>query len=465
MKFKNKIFWLCITIYLSTLTITAIVITRKSYFSLLKTEIDRCIKEEKTVQYSITLYQVSNERLNQNEISTRGYLSSVKDMFGSKETYLEFYGFDFNRIASNVPYKWNIKRDELNAILNGKSNYVLRKIDGKHYIFITDTIKSDYDEVIMQFIKDISYVDKHEKEQYFMFLESGMIGLVIVAFCAKLMGNFVVKPIEKLSIAAKNIASGDYTKRVNIMTKDEVGFLAKQFNIMADEIEKKINELKDEDNRKQIFINNITHELRTPLTSVIGYSELLQKIAYEPQLYNKSLGYINSEGNRMLKMISSLKESILLKNSSIHKEKYDIIPLIEEVCDIMKVKSQKKNILFQVYGSTSVIKMNRDLIKEVLINIIDNAINISGEGSKIIIYIKKLNEHICVCIRDYGRGMSEENVKRVTEPFYRVDSSRSRKEGGMGLGLYICSEIVKAHGGELKIESKIGCGTTVMIIF
>lgn len=465
MKFKNRIFWLCIIVYLTTLTATGIVVTKESYNVLLKTEIDRCINEEKNAQYNITLYQISNAKINDAKVNPRNYCNSVKDMFGSKETYIEFYGFDLNLVASNVPYKWNFKREELNTVVSKGSNYILRTVNKKHYIFITDIIKSDYDEVIMVFIKDISYVYEHKKEQYLTFFKSGVIGLIIVALGTLLTGNLLVSPIQNLGLAAKDIASGNYSKRATIVSKDEVGFLSEQFNIMADEIEKKINELNDESDRKQEFINNLTHELRTPLTSIIGYSELLMKIQYEPELYKKSLGYIHSEGNRMLKMTNTLKQIILMKNAGGFEEQQDILPILIEVSEIMKVKAQSKEIKFDVYGESSIVKIDRDLIKEVIINLVDNAINASFKEGKIIISCKKEGTNVDVLIKDYGKGLSKEELNRVMEPFYRVDTSRSRKDGGMGLGLSICSEIIKAHGAKLTLDSKQQIGTTARITF
>lgn len=465
MKFKNKIFWLCIIVYITTLWATGIVVTNKSYNALLKTEIDRCINEEKNAKYNITLYQIANAKINDAKINPRNYCNSVKDMFGSKETYIEFYGFDLNLVASNVPYKFDFKRDELSTMVSKGSNYILRTVDKKHYIFITDVIKSDYDEVIMVFIKDISYVYEHKNEQYSIFMQSGIVGLIIVALGALLTGKLVVNPIQNLALAAKDIASENYSKRVTIKNKDEVGFLSEQFNIMAEEIEKKINELNDESDRKQEFINNLTHELRTPLTSIIGYSELLLKMEYEPELYKKSLSYIYSEGNRMLKMTNALKQIILMKNAKGVQEEQDILPILIEVSEIMKVKAQVKGIKFDVYGEPSIVKIDKDLIKEVIINLIDNAINASYNDSKIIIYCEKDDENVDVFIKDYGKGLSEDQLSKVMEPFYRVDTSRSRKDGGMGLGLSICSEIINAHNAKLILESKPQIGTTARITF
>ena len=288
---------------------------------------------------------------------------------------------------------------------------------------------------------------------------------MFVALISWALSKLVIRPIEELSSAAQNIASGNYKDRVKVTGKDEIGFLAEQFNIMADEVEQRINMLENESLRQQRFIDNLTHELRTPLTSIIGYADLLRKVDYDRELFTKSLNYIYSEGNRMLKLANTLMDVILLREKAFKLKKQPVLPLLNEVKGLLNVKAQEKGIQLQVIGEDLELPLEKDLLKGAIINLVDNAIKASRPGTVITLGVEQVQNKPCIYVADQGKGMDELEVRKVKEPFYRVDKSRSRKEGGLGLGLAICEQIVKVHGAELVIESQVGKGTKVKIIF
>ena len=317
---------------------------------------------------------------------------------------------------------------------------------------------------IISYIKDITHMDEIKMEQRNFFIKVGFIGFIFITIVIIIISNIIIKPIEILSETSQKIANGDYNCRVKVKGKDEIGLLANQFNKMAEQIENKMNELKVEGDRKQRFIDNLTHELRTPLTSIIGYSELLMGIKYDEKRFYKGLNYINSEGKRLLKMSKVLMSMILVREDSIELKEENIIEVLSEAVQVMKIRADKKNIHMNVQGEERLISVHRDTIKLVLINLIDNAIKASNFGGSITLGVESYNEKNCVYVKDEGRGMEEEDIKKVLEPFYRVHKSRSRKEGGAGLGLALCNEIINKHNGELKIKSKVDEGTVVKII-
>lgn len=465
MKFLWRIFWLCISVYIISLSTVAVVVTERSYNNLLKNEIERSLKEEEYVGSNISLYLITNKKLLKEKMEVKNFTDTIIDMFGTKDNLIELYSYDLRLLSSNVPKEMIFKRDELKVALKEGKNYVLRNYDGRYYIFITETIQTDGEELVLSFIKDITAVKQQRFNEYKFFLQAGMLGLIIVAALARIMGRVVTSPIGSLSGAVQNISSGNYKERVDLKSKDEIGVLANEFNKMADEIERRIEDLKLEGESKQRFIDNLTHELRTPLTSIIGYSELIENTSYDEAMIKKGVGYINSEGKRMLKMVNSMMDMILLRENTLSIEKHNIQPLLEEVMDIMKMKAVKKNVNIVREGRELELDIDRDLFKEVLLNLVDNALNVSSEGKRIAIGAEIYSKRYCVYVRDEGRGISEEDISKIFEPFYRVDKSRARKAGGMGLGLSICNEIVRAHGAEFKVESELGHGTVVRIIF
>ncbi|GLC29167.1 two-component sensor histidine kinase [Clostridium omnivorum] len=465
MKFLWRIFWLCISVYIISLSTVAVVVTERSYNNLLKSEIERSLKEEEYVGSNISLYLITNKRLLKEKMEIKNFTDTIIDMFGTKDNFIELYSYDLRLLSTNVPKEMIFQRDEIKVALKEGKNYVLRNYGGKYYIFITETIQTDGEEIVLAFIKDITAVKQQRVNEYKFFLQAGMLGLIIVAALARIMGKVVTSPIGSLSGAVQNISSGNYKERVDLKSKDEIGVLANEFNKMADEIERRIEALKLEGESKQRFIDNLTHELRTPLTSIIGYSELIETTNYDEAMIKKGVGYINSEGKRMLKMVNSMMNMILLRENTLSFEKYNIQPLLEEVMDIMKVKAVKKNVSITREGRELELEIDLDLFKEVLLNLVDNALNVSSAGKNIAIGAEIYNKRNCVYVRDEGKGISEEDISKIFEPFYRVDQSRARKAGGMGLGLSICNEIIKAHGAEFKVESELGQGTVVRIIF
>ncbi|NLT94154.1 MAG: HAMP domain-containing histidine kinase [Clostridia bacterium] len=465
MKFAWRIFILCIGVYILSLTVTGIIVTENTYNSLLNKEIERSIDEADNLYSTLTLYLINNMRVSGREIELKDYSQGIVDMFETENSYLEIFDENLNLLASNTTQAWFLPRKELEAALQGQKNFILRRDDtGAHYLFISDMLRIDEEKMVLSFIKDISHIDEQRKEQYLFFFRVGIIGLFFVALIAWFISKFVIKPIKELSLTARSIASGNYKERAKVTGSDEVGLLAEQFNIMASEIERRISQLENESERKQRFIDNLTHELRTPLTSIIGYAEVLQKIDYDPEIFYKSLNYIQAEGSRMLKLANTLMDVILLREKALQLEKHNVLPILQEIKEIMKVKAEEKGLSIKVQGEETRLLLDKDLFKGAIINLVDNSINASEQGT-IVLGIEKDQDKVAVFVQDEGKGMEDWERKRVREPFYRIEKSRSRKEGGLGLGLAITHQIVEGHGAELEIESQPGQGTKVSIVF
>ncbi|MGE5678278.1 MAG: sensor histidine kinase, partial [Pseudomonadota bacterium] len=207
---------------------------------------------------------------------------------------------------------------------------------------------------------------------------------------------------------------------------------------------------------------NFTHEIRTPLTTILGYAELLWKTNDE-DVRDKSLFYITSEGQRMLKMMEKLLELSKLKNYSIELKKTEsnLRKLIEDACDAMQYKMKRYNTSCRLDLEDICWKVDPDYFKQVIINIVDNSIKYS-KSSYIDISLKR-KDVILLEIADYGCGIDEKNLKNLFEPYYMVDQSRNSHNEGWGLGLSIVREIIEKHGWKIEIVSSPGEGTRILI--
>lgn len=464
MKFGRKIFLLCMAIYVLSLSVTSIIVTENTYRNLLNEEIERSLEEESNLHSTLHLYLLSTQQI-QEGIELKDYSKNMVDMVRTDRNYLEIYDENLNLLASNAPRAWFYDREELNVALEGRKNFILRREEGNLYLFVSNALEVDQEKIVLSLVKDITHVEKHRLDQYLFFFQTGLVGLAIVAIVTWSSSIFLLRPFRELTLTARNIASGNYQVRTNVKRNDEVGLLAEQFDLMADEIEQKIKQLEEQGQRQQLFIDNLTHELRTPLTSIIGYADYLLKAEYNPAVFQKCLLYIHSEGKRILNISKKLMDMIIVRENPLQLKDENVLPILTEVQNIMKVKAEEKGIRLAVQGDPAVVTVDKDLFKMVIINLVDNAINASSPGQDVIIRVEKNEQETNIFVEDQGRGMDEEHINKVVEPFYRVDKSRSRKEGGIGLGLAICRQIIEKHNAGFEINSKIGVGTTVKIKF
>ncbi|MHB1043672.1 MAG: two-component system histidine kinase PnpS [Eubacteriales bacterium] len=214
------------------------------------------------------------------------------------------------------------------------------------------------------------------------------------------------------------------------------------------------------------FVANVSHELRTPLTSIRGFAETLLDGAMEdPELARSFLGIINTETERLTRLIDELLNlsRIESQESVLKIQLVEIGPLIENAVSVFQPRAAEKNLSIKVAGvpeKIPPIQADPDLLTQVLINLIDNAVSYTPPGGEITLLVSEEGGEMKVDVRDNGIGIPPESLTRLFERLYRVDKARSREQGGTGLGLSIVKHIVEAHGGAVQVSSKVGEGST-----
>ncbi len=315
-------------------------------------------------------------------------------------------------------------------------------------------------------IKDITYINNERIENYKVFICLDLIVFTILGLGMYFISKRVTKPILQFSQISMEIAQGNYTKRIRIKNKkDEIGELANNFNIMVQTTEETIDELKNSNEAKQRFINSLTHEFKTPLTSIIGYSDLLIKGNVNEKIKLKALNYINSEGKRLEQLCSTLVKLILLKQENLNFERVSLNECIAKACESLNLKKDSKNIIIKCEVNDVYVKGDKQLIKTLLINILDNAIKASKDGGIIEIKSNSEEEKIQLVVKDYGVGMCKDELDKIKEPFYMVDKARDRQKNGLGLGLAICDDICTINHIKFNINSELNKGTEVIMEF
>lgn len=218
---------------------------------------------------------------------------------------------------------------------------------------------------------------------------------------------------------------------------------------------------------RQEFTANVSHELKTPLTVISGYSELIENgMATEEDTIRFSRE-IHRNSTRLLTLINDILRLSELDSGeqSLPMEQIDIYEVADNCISMLQMNAEKHNISLHLHGNHTFVKGNRQMLEEILYNLCDNGIRYNESGGKVEISIKENDEHIILMVSDTGIGISKENQMRIFERFYRVDKSRSKKTGGTGLGLAIVKHIVEQMDAKLILDSELGKGTTITILF
>jgi signal transduction histidine kinase len=291
-----------------------------------------------------------------------------------------------------------------------------------------------------------------------------LIGSAIVFSC--ILAAFVYKgiqhilrPLKELQSAVEQMSNGEYSTRVNVSSKDEIGKLSLAFNEMAAAIER-------EDDEQKTFLATVSHELRTPISYVKGYGEAIQQNYIVGKEREEAMNLIVREASRMEQLTNELLELARGSNENTAIEIYPIVlsETVREAICLLKNQADSKGIQFiSSFDEQIIVEGNEEKLKQIFINIIENAIRYSNNDSNISILTKMMKDNAVIEITDRGIGIPAKDLPYITERFYRVNKGRSRADGGSGLGLSIVEQLVKQHNGSLTIQSEVGNGTTVSI--
>ena len=311
---------------------------------------------------------------------------------------------------------------------------------------------------ILRLTSSLNKVKKKVKADMFFYFIFGIFVLIGAYFLSLVASKKLVEPILKLIDVSEKLAQGDFDAKAEVTGKDELSKLGRTLNFMSENIVRR-------EDMKNEFISSVSHELRTPLTSIKGWAITLQskEIQNDSDMLNQGLSIIESEGDRLSMMVEDLLDFSRLQSSKFKydKKNIDIVELVKEVHTQLSPRANNEdiNFTFTTVYKTLMVYADKNRMKEVFINIIDNAIKFTDKGGNIDILIEVNQDKISISITDDGEGIKEEEIAYVASKFYKGSSSKSQT----GLGLSICEEIIKAHDGNMIIKSKYGSGTSVIV--
>ena len=334
---------------------------------------------------------------------------------------------------------------------------------GAHLLLIAGRFETRNGPRFLESAYDISSVFDARRSQEDMYRKAFAAVVVLGAAVSWLLSLWLTRPLQRLSAVTRKIASGDLTCRAEVGGKDEVGKLALDFNNMTDRLEDNISRLKDTMQRQEAFMGYFAHELKTPMTSIIGYADLLRSHELSPKDRREAANYVFSEGRRLELLSLKLLDLIVLKKRNLVLVPMSVRHIVAEVVRLLKPVIVKSGITVRHQCDDGLCLLEPDLFKSLLINLTDNARKALDNGGQILIESRTLPDGCVIRVADNGKGIPASELERITDAFYRVDKSRSRAQGGAGLGLSLCSEIVALHSGTMSFDSVIGKGTIVTV--
>lgn len=302
----------------------------------------------------------------------------------------------------------------------------------------------------------ISEIDEHVQDVLSIFYKTYAIifgsSLVILIFFT----TIIYLPMRKITKATREYAGGNLKYVIEVTKDDEVGRLAASLNLMASELSR------SEENQKK-FIANVSHDFRSPLTSIRGYLEAMVDGTIPPEMHEKYLNIVLNETERLTKLTNSLLtlNNLNMKGTVLEVTDFDINSVIKNTAATFEGSCKNKRIRFQLVltGKTLFVTADEEKIKQVLYNLIDNAIKFSNTDSTIKVETTEKNDKVFVSVKDSGIGIPKDSLKLIWDRFYKTDLSRGKDKKGTGLGLSITKEIINAHHENINVISTEGVGT------
>ena len=438
---KNKLIWMQV--------VTAVLVLGLCFAAFVITDIKGY--KEREINHAISIAQVIGT-INISAIQFMDNDAAVKTLASLQKVQEDIVNASIIDKNGNVFAAYTQKGN--NAYIFSPPFVDRHHIDGGYLYIYKNIIKNNelYGTVCMQV--ELSQLDQIKTEKFQITTALLILGIALAFLLAIINQQYISAPLLSLVNVMKEVRQNEnYTKRVPVEGKDEIAILSLEFNNLMDQIIHS-NQKKDE------FIGIASHELKTPLTSAKGFLELLNSVEQDAQnklFVQKALNSIN----KLQRLIYDLLDVSKIQAGQLQLDikEFDIDELIDDCIHEAQISIATHPISREGELLNSFISADKNRIEQVIINLLSNAIKYSPKGGKIIVHTSRTNSKLIVSVQDFGIGLPISEHKKIFDRFYR---SKERESGasGFGLGLYICSEIIKRHKGRIWVDSQKGSGST-----
>lgn len=433
------------------LNILLMVFIRKYYYD----NMENILKSR--IEVSMNFY---NKYFSSQELIENVY-DNVDAFWNENNAQVEIFDVDGSLLMDSIGIKDEklINAPDVTKALKGEVSRWVGKVNyyDKKVMAVSYPLEIDGEIIgIIRFITSLEEIDGIITNIMIIFVSISIGVLLIGVTLSIILANSIINPIKYLNKVAEKMGSGNLSVRSKIDSKNEIGQLSNTLNFMANEISRR-EQLKNE------FISQVSHELRTPLTAIKGWTITLNNDETDKETLKLGFDIIEKETDRLSLMVEELLDFSRLINDNVRLElkKINIGDFLKHIESFMAPRAKKEGINLEFITKDDVnISIDSNRLKQVFINLIDNSLKFTEAGGNIKFETFILDESIKFIIEDNGCGISEEDLPRVKEKFFKGKNSNSKN----GIGLSICDEIIKLHNGEFNIYSKLGIGTKVEII-
>ena len=451
MKFAWKIFIISYCLFTAAFGVGSFYMLNRIY----EEDLNRMIELAETDNKNLYLYATTIDVLSDQSYKIEELLNaSANIVVKGKENHF-FVGE--KTTIEDIAGEITMEKNTVNTSLVKKNNNM--------YVQVVSRVQDMY---LMNLYSLQEVFDKRDNN--FKFYKSAVL---IVSICMAVIlfifSEYISRPIVTLKKMAEKIAEGDYSARVDTsnrkMKSTEVKKLGEVMNIMAANTDNTIDELEQMVKKREEFIGDFTHELKTPLTSIIGYGDMLRSFDLPADKRREYGDYIYKEGKRLEAISLELLQIIVMGNEEIELKEVSISAVLTQIQKNARFLEEKYGVSIEFDIQEGMVKVELSLFITLILNLIDNACKASDRGMGIYVIGRQEQGKYSINVIDHGKGIPEDKLDKIMEPFYMVDKSRARKQGGAGLGLALCKKIADLFGAEIQIESKLGVGTAVTLFF
>ncbi len=414
----------------------------------------------------VTFYNVFSEQVMED-------LKTDVHILNTTEAVLQYVEQDFDPKISNlritvidkkgkVQYDSNadignmdnhVNRPEIREALKYGTGKKIRKSDtfSKNTYYYAERLNNGK---ILRVAKEVGSIWQFFKHILPILIVELLLAVAICILVARMLARRLVEPIELL---AKNIDD------------DEITATYEEIKPFLDKIHSQHKALKKSANMRQDFTANVSHELKTPLASISGYAELIENGMAKEEDVRRFAGEIHKSSIRLLSLINDIIElsELDVMDSEMATTTVSLAEEAENCVEMLQMNAKKHGVDIVIHKNQErgIIEANRDMIQEIIYNLCDNAIRYNQDGGHVIVSVFRKEDKIVLQVQDDGIGIPKKEQERIFERFYRVDKARSKKTGGTGLGLAIVKHIAEQHEAEIEIDSVVGKGTSISILF
>ena len=458
MKFWQKAFFLTLALFLIAFNILGYTLLQSSFLQHKEYMLRAAQAEHQIIEESIfeRILQLSPQYTELNQYNLRGIVAPYANYYSGQSAYLALF-LDGEEVFNSNPLFTPSAAHGIVVFFYEESNHLTSVVGNE--------LQQPLDNIRLVYMKDTSSLLDYRTNMIRVFIMVSVAIGLILAVVLLFMLLRLTSPLRRLNEVALSIAEGDYDKRAPVRGNDEVGQFAKSFNLMADKVHNHVDELTQMSESKELFINNLAHEIRTPITTIMGYTELLKIGNISAEEHTKAIDFITAQSRRIQEMSAKLSDLAHMSHGNVEMAPVDIAYVVESALASCNDKMASKHITINRDISDVNIIGDDILLESLIQNLIENATKYSDYGGEISIKAYTENGDSVVVISDCGKGIEASKIAKITEPFYRVEKSRSRADGGAGLGLALCSRICEIHNARLIIESKPGAGTKISVYF